>query len=297
MGERGSGAGDFEEHRGDWRRQNPQVRRWTSVTGTMSNVRGDIAAAANRMRVVFGTRSAMKHLVHSLEAGENVREMVACLFAGANGLLVLTDRRVLALRDDYSRYSMKAAVLSEITLIDYGPRVHDGLAVFTDSGRVAVRKMNREDSDRFVEVLTGSLPAVPVVTSQPSARATNAPGARAAAAAKGARLAARAATTRATGQAAAVEGAARTTTVAGPDGSSTQFFDASDATVLASTGALPVTAPVLEPIAAPTLPDPARPAVATDKEVLYGVLADLHAKGLLTAEELAVKVAAVAATS
>ena len=264
----------------------------------MNNVRGDIAAAATRMQVVFGTRSAMKHLVHSLEAGEHVREMVACLFAGANGLLVLTDRRVLALRDDYSRYSMKSAALEDITLIDYGPTVHDGFAAFTDAGRVAVRKMNRADSDRFVEVLTASLPAVPVVTSHPSARAgTNARPAK-------------------TGPAgrqpgtllidepvcAADEPAARpAVTVSGPGGADTRFISGADALLASPTArsddsqAPPVPVPTPRPIAVPTIPQAPQPCAPTDKEVLYGVLADLHARGLLTAEELAVKVAAVAA--
>lgn len=248
----------------------------------MDNVRGDIAAAASRMRVLFGTRSAMKHLVNSLETGEHVREMVACLYAGANGLLVLTDRRVLALRDDYSRYAMKAAVLEEITLIDYGPKVHDGFAVFSDSGRVAVRKMHREDADRMVEALSAAIPTIPVVTSHPTARAS-----------KNARLTSYAkhvapAPTSGPVQPAAALPASVTVTVSGPDGS--------------STGSLPaVPAPVLEPIPEPVVPAPshhAEPAHAgpTDKAVLYGVLADLHARGLLTAEELAVKVAAVAAT-
>ncbi len=257
----------------------------------MNNVRGDIAAAASRMKVVFGTRSAMKHLVHSLETGENVREMVACLFAGANGLLVLTDRRVLALRDDYSKYSMKAAALEEITLIDYGPRVHDGFAVFTDAGRVAVRKMQREDSDRLVEALTQTLPAIPVVTSHPTAKAS-----------KNARLAQRVPVARhpaappAPEPAPAVDEPAATlaVTVTGPEGTDTRFVsDAAPVAVAEAPAVVP--APVLEPIAPPTIPDPPQHAVPTDKEVLYGVLADLHSRGLLTAEELAVKVAAVAA--
>ncbi len=278
-------------------------------------MRGDVAAAASRMKVVFGTRSAMKHLVHSLEAGENVREMVACLFAGADGLLVLTDRRVLALRDDYSRYSIKAAALPEITLIDYGPTVHDGFAVFTDSGRVAVRKMHREDSDRLVEVLTQTLPGIPVVTSQPRGKAgTNArratPPRKTAAVPEHAVRADVGA-----GAGAADQAGLRTTvTVAGPDGSSTQFIadhggsEGSQGTA-AGSGTSPspvVPAPVVDPIPAPVIPPPAATAAApssadgeavpTDKEVLYGVLADLHARGLLTAEELAVKVAAVAAS-
>lgn len=259
-------------------------------------MRGDIAAAASRMRVLFGTRSAMKHLVNSLEAGEHVREMVACLYAGANGLLVLTDRRVLALRDDYSRYALKAAVLDEITLIDYGPKVHDGFAVFSDSGRVAVRKMHREDADRLVEVLSAGIPTIPVVTSHPTARASK--NARLTSHAKHVAPAPTSGPVQPTADPASV-----TVPVSGPEGSSTEFVSNAAITGVEgpSTGSLPaVPAPVLEPIPEPVVPAPAHhvePAQAgpTDKEVLYGVLADLHARGLLTAEELAVKVAAVAA--
>ena len=233
---------------------NAQVRRWTSVTGIMNDLRADVAAAATRMRVVFGTRSAMKQLVHSLEPAERVREMVACLFAGSKALLVLTDRRVLALRDDYSRYWMKATALDQITLVDYGPNVHDGLAVFTDVGRVAVRTMNRDDSDRFVAALTKTLPTIPVVTSRPRATAS-----------MNARLLAKA-------PADSEEHSQLNVTMAAPEHSSTQFFADNVSTAPA-------------------------PAAATDQEVLYGVLTDLHARGLLSAEELAAKVAAVTATA
>lgn len=213
----------------------------------------------------------MRHLVHSLETGENVCEMVACRFAGADGLLVLTDRRVLALRDDYSRYSMNAAALTDVTLIDYGPRVHDGFAVFTDAGRVAVRKMNREDADRLVRTLTQTLPAIPVVTSHPTAKAG-----------KNARPATRMAVVR------------QPASPPVPDPAPAVSEPAAPAAVPGAPPAA-VPAPVPAAIAAPSIPDPAQRAVPTDKEVLYGVLVDLHARGLLTAEELAVKVAAVAA--
>ena len=41
----------------------------------------------------------------------------------------------------------------------------------------------------------------------------------------------------------------------------------------------------------PSPSPPHAPATTTDTEVLVGVLADLHAKGLLTADELAAKIA------
>lgn len=270
----------------------------------MKHLRGDIADAARRMRVVFGTRSAMRHLVHSLQEGEVVREMVACLFAGANGLLVLTDRRVLALRDDYSRYSMRAAPLEGITLIDYGPTVHDGFAVFTEAGRVAVRKMDRQDADRLVDALTQTLPDVPVVTSRPIAGA-NKPATRQGPRASGGEGAPRLALIPGDVSSGSVPTGAAPVVVAGPDGSSTQFIatspDASGTTTNAASAVSVDSGRVTpsEPAGVvPTSEAPAAPAgqVPTDQDVLLGVLADLHARGLLTAEELAVKVAAVAAS-
>ncbi len=215
-----------------------QVMTRPSVSTGMSSLRRDIAQAQARMRVTFGIRTAIGNLHESLDLGELVREMVACWYCGGDGLLVLTDTRVLAVRDDYSTFRLQHVALRQTTAVDYAPAVHDGLAVLTDHGRVAVRTMNRQDSDRLVTALTDRRPG-PLVGADPLRRAADTP---------------------------------HPEPDRHPPGRTPDQDDASPEQT------------------------PGPVAVANnDRDVLLGVLADLHAQGILTAEELAAKIAVVAA--
>ncbi len=259
--------------------KSPQVGRVATVLSSVSSLRGDIAAAGGRMRVTFGTRTAMKNLVYSLESGEQAREMVACTFAGSDGLLVLSDRRIIAIRDDYSRFLLRDCALSEITCVDYAPTVHDGLAFFTESGRVAVRKMNTEDSDRLVGALRGMIPTLVVTPLAPGSyvRAPGGPVKRVAVPRSDASVgyhAPSAAPPAATAPAAAAG-------IAGLDPNLLTSLPPAPATVVIGAG---------QASAVPT----AAPSPPAEKDVLLGVLADLHARGLLSSDELAAKIALLA---
>ncbi|MBO3128667.1 PH domain-containing protein [Dermatophilus congolensis] len=209
----------------------------------MNELRGDIAEALARMEVTFGTRTAIRDLHESLEDGETVVDMVGCQFASGNAVLVLTNQRVMALRDDISAFRMRAVNLPDIKAVDYAPRIHDGLGILTDAGRIAVRKMSRRDADRIVDGILIRCPNAILGVSRP----------------------------------------------AGPGGKS--VFHPEPRTEAQK--AHPDTAKPTENTT-PT-PQTADEIIAqnanTDEVVLMAVLADLHAKGLLTSEELAAKIA------
>ncbi len=250
----------------------------------MAQLRGDIAQAESRMRRTFGTRSAIRNLHESLEAGELVQAMLACLYSSGDGLLVLTDRRVLAVRDDFSKFRLQAIALTEVRALDYAPTVHDGLAVLTDTGRIAVRKMERVDSDAFAAALVERIPTIIVGASRPQSRepfrgdpahpptppvAPPAP---------------------ASAYAPPVTSDAAAPSAAAPAQVADQQAYAAGQAVTAAAAAAPASPGAQGSVgAAPAAPD-------ADKEVLLGVLADLHAKGLLSSEELAAKIAQVAGT-
>ncbi len=263
--------------------KSPQVGRVSTVQSSVSSLRGDIADAAGRMRVTFGTRTAMKNLVYSLESGEQAKEMVACTFAGSDGLLVLTDRRIIAIRDDYSRFLLRDCALSEITCVDYAPTVHDGLAFFTESGRVAVRKMNTEDSDRLIGVLHGMIPTLVVTPLAPGSyvRAPGGPIRRAGGSGTGANVAQHAPSTPSAAAVPAAAAPAAATGIAGLDPNLLTSLPPAPATIVMSG---PQASSI--PTAAPGPP--------AETDVLLGVLADLHARGLLSSDELAAKIALLA---
>ncbi len=231
------------------------------------------------MRVTFGTRTAIRDLHESLEEGETVVDMVACQFAAGDGVLVLTDKRVIALRDDFSMFRLRAVYLPEIKAVDYAPRIHDGLGVLTSEGRIAVRRMQREDADRVVDGILIRVPDALLGVSRPSVRGvkpefevtTPAPN-------------------------------ATEDTVTSADADSVRPAENNGeaipepAVAELSTGVSGVHGTSTPPPSSPARPTDADLAAGADADsaVLMGVLADLHAKGLLTEEELAAKIAQLA---
>ena len=83
------------------------------------------------MRVTFGTRTAIKNMHEIIDPEETVQELAACLYAGGDGVLILTDKRILGLRDDYSKYHYRDHALAGAQKLDYDPVVHDGFALTT----------------------------------------------------------------------------------------------------------------------------------------------------------------------
>lgn len=231
----------------------------------MSSPRRDIAEAEARMRVTFGTRTAIKNLHEIIDPEETVQELAACLYAGGDGLLILTDKRVMGLRDDYSKYHYRDHDLTGVQKLDYDPVVHDGFALTTASGRLVVRKMHVEDSGRLVARLRELVPGLVLEVTRPGTRG---------------RVPIRREAPRAPRPAAAPAEAPAAPGVDVPAAAAAQADAADAATIAAAPG--PVPGPVVAQADA-------------DKGVLMGVLADLHAKGLLTDAELAAKLAQVAA--
>ncbi|MDO5697347.1 MAG: PH domain-containing protein [Dermatophilus congolensis] len=244
----------------------------------MDRLRQDIAEAEARMRVTFGTRTAIRDLHESLEEGETVVDMVACQFAAGDGVLVLTDKRVIALRDDFSMFRLRAVYLPDIKAVDYAPRIHDGLGVLTAEGRIAVRRMQREDADRVVDGILIRVPDAVLGVSRPSNN--------------GARPSFEVTRPSAT-EAAAAEAPAEGAESAGAgaaDAGATAPMLAESANATHESGVHGTSTPPPGAPSAPSDGDLAAGAEA-DAAVLMGVLADLHAKGLLTEDELAAKIA------
>ncbi len=273
----------------------------------MAELRPDIAEATGRMRRTFGTRSAIRNLHVSLEESEVVVAMLACLYAGSDGLLVLTTGRVLAIRDDLSKFRLQAVRLTEARALDYAPAIHDGLAVLTDTGRIAVRQMDRADSDYLTAQIIAAVPSIVVGASRPQAREAqpepaNADGvsltAAASAALSGQTEAAAEIWTR------QADAAAATRALTSSNGDAASTVGSTTQAALPAKAVPPSNAGVSSNGTSPsnggagTSPDHSGgPGGEADKDVLLGVLADLHAKGLLTADELADKIAKVASSS
>jgi cell division septation protein DedD len=273
------------------------------------------------MAVTFGTRSAMRDLAEELGPGEQVLELAACTYAGAAGLVALTSQRVIAIRDDYSKHQVQFVVVAEVVTVDYDPTVHDGFALFTSTGRLVVRKMRRQDGDRLVDALLTHAPHIAVHVTRPASapvahpdpqlggqlgrlgrhRKPASPGASPGTSPLGAAAAAQAGAAHGVVNAAGAAGAAGAAASAAAGGAANGAPQPVPAPAAVPSPATPAPAAAhpspVRPAPQAAMPAPALPPEpatgsrpATDKEVLLGVLADLHAQGVLTAEEFAAKV-------
>lgn len=207
------------------------------------------------MRVTFGTRTAIKNMHEIIDPEETVQELAACLYAGGDGVLILTDKRILGLRDDYSKYHYRDHALAGAQKLDYDPVVHDGFALTTTSGRLVVRKMHVDDSARLVARLRELAPQLQLEVTRPGAR----------------------------GRVPVRPQAAPTPAGAPPPAGG--LVAATQEQDRAAGAAVSSVAPAVAPV----------PSADADRTTIMGVLADLHAKGLLSDAELAAKLAQVAA--
>ena len=241
------------------------------------------------MAVTFGTRSAMRDLAEELAPGERVLELAACTYAGAAGLIALTTGRVIAIRDDYSKHQVQFVVVAEVATIDYDPAVHDGFALFTATGRLVVRKMRREDGDRLVDALLTRGPHIQVKVTRPVGAPVSQPAPQ-----LGSQLG-RLGRHRKPAAPGPVRPAAASTPV-GPLVTAQADAAQSVARAAGAPPPAPASAPATSSSSSSSGGDtPTGTRAATDKEILLGVLADLHAQGVLTAAEFAAKVRQIVA--
>lgn len=81
-------------------------------------LRDDIAAARSKMRVKGGGRE-MKKLVECLWDGEVVARMTTGYYGNGTGLLVLTDRRLLFVKDGMMAKTTEDFPLSKVSSIQW----------------------------------------------------------------------------------------------------------------------------------------------------------------------------------
>jgi hypothetical protein len=124
-----------------------------------ADLRPDIAAARSRMRSRTGGAREIRRLELHVPSPERVEAMVVGMLAGGQGLLVLTDRRVLFVDDRRRSQHTKEFSLAEIQSIAWVSDVLTGRAVIAGpTGQVQVKNVNKDGGKEFVELVRSRLP-------------------------------------------------------------------------------------------------------------------------------------------
>lgn len=108
-------------------------------------LRPDIQAAADRMDTKTGAKREIRKLVEYLWDGETVRHMVAGSYGGGTGLLVLTDRRLLFVKDGWTSKTTEDFPLEKISSVQWSSGMMMGkLAVFASGNKAEIVNVGKQ---------------------------------------------------------------------------------------------------------------------------------------------------------
>lgn len=140
----------------------------------MVDLRPDIAEAFDRLPFKWGLKRAVKNLEPKLQDGERVERLAMGGFSGGTGLVVLTDRRVLFVRDDISKQKVADFRLSPALQVAYSSAALGGLSVAEAGNTIKARSMDDKEGEAMAEAIRR---ATVEVASPASDGATEVPGA------------------------------------------------------------------------------------------------------------------------
>ncbi|MGQ0483493.1 MAG: hypothetical protein ACT4O0_21015 [Pseudonocardia sp.] len=101
------------------------------------DIRPDIAAAAARLAGGYDVERELRQLAAHLREGERVRRLAAGVYGSGDGLLAVTDHRVLLLRDGRSGQASEGFPLERVTSVRWLPGDGHGTILVGDSHTTA----------------------------------------------------------------------------------------------------------------------------------------------------------------
>lgn len=117
-------------------------------------LREDIAAARSKMRVKSGGGREIKKLIEHLWEGESVDRMTTGLYGNGTGLLVLTDRRLLFVKDGMMSKTTEDFPLSKVSSIQWSSGMLLGtITVFASANKVEIKNVDKGDGKELVDVI------------------------------------------------------------------------------------------------------------------------------------------------
>lgn len=124
----------------------------------MSETRGDIAAAKARMRSKVGGGREIKRLENHLHGGETVERMTTGQYGNGVGLLVLTDRRLLFVKDGLLAQASEDFPLAKVSSVQWAAGMAQGTITVYASGNTAeITRVVKDDGKDIVDLMRARL--------------------------------------------------------------------------------------------------------------------------------------------
>lgn len=117
-------------------------------------LRPDIQAAVDRMDSKFGARREIRRLAGHLHEGEAVQYLAGGSYGGGLGLVALTDRRLLFLREGWTGKATEDFPLDKLSSIQWNSGLAQGtLTVFASGNKVEIKQIYKTDGARISDAI------------------------------------------------------------------------------------------------------------------------------------------------
>ncbi|MBB6118255.1 PH domain-containing protein [Nocardiopsis algeriensis] len=135
-------------------------------------LRPDIQAARNRMSYRLGSNREIKRLVNYLWEGETVTHLVGGVYGPGTGLVVLTDRRMMFIKDGWTSQVTEDFPFEKISSVQWSAGMMLGkITIFASGNKAEIEQVQKPDGKAIVDALNSIItkapapvPAVPVTT-------------------------------------------------------------------------------------------------------------------------------------
>ena len=138
----------------------------------MTDERPDITTAKDKMRFKLGGGREVKKLPEHLWEGETVERMTAGRYGNGTGLIILTDRRLLFLKDGRLSKKSEDFPLGKVSSISWSSGIALGsITIFVSGTKAEIKNVNKGDGKEMVDLIRGRLSSPAPDTSETDAPA------------------------------------------------------------------------------------------------------------------------------
>lgn len=137
-------------------------------------LRPDIAAAMARMQTKLGAKREIRRLIEYLWEGERVDFLASGQYGPGTGLVALTDRRMLFVKDGVMSKSTEDFPLEKISSVQWSSGMLLGtMIVFASGNKAEIKSMDKKDGKQLADALRdrispGHAPAQPAAAPAPA---------------------------------------------------------------------------------------------------------------------------------
>jgi Bacterial PH domain/Short C-terminal domain len=121
---------------------------------TSSELRADIEAAKKKMRTRIGSGREIKKLISYLWDDETVDLIAGGTYGAGTGLLALTDRRLLFLKEGVFSRTTEDFPMEKISSVQWSSGIVQGtLTVFASGNKAEIKNMNKDDGKQIADTI------------------------------------------------------------------------------------------------------------------------------------------------